>query len=563
MLRLAAAAFAALAALALPSRAQEDEAFRRVELRVSAAGPGVTVIVDRGSGDGLAVGDPVLFQPLGGAAAAGTVTEVKERSSVVRLQTRGLDLPAGTRGEVQVPLERLAAPPAEPPDEEPEGEVPEHPPWRNRDEDWRPGLPLLAGLDPVAPEDRAPRISGRHYAIVDYSTSSDDREHVILRTGTDVRVENPFRRGGELRLDGELNYRDVDVPDDEGDDGDDRRSRLRLDRLSYSWGGTRFAPDRFEAGRFLQHVVPEFGVLDGFEWSRRLDGGDRFGASVGYVPRPDEDFESGRDLQLAAFYRWVADESERFAVTGGVQKTFHDGDRDRDLLVARAHYLPSDALRGWRLHGTAWVDLYSSGDEAKGSGLELTQAIASATRSWESGNGVQLTFSHVRFPETEAEPFPDLVEDELADNRSDRLAAGGWWRLDERRRLHGEAGVWDDEDDSGGDAELGLGIADLLLEGSHADVTVFGNRGAFSSGLGVRLSYDLDVEGGRWSAFYELANHDQAGFEEDNDDLVQQRLRITRDFYTESGWSFSGFAEGQLWDEESTLAAGFYLQKSF
>ena len=94
-------------------------------------------------------------------------------------------------------------------------------------------------------------------------------------------------------------------------------------------------------------------------------------------------------------------------------------------------------------------------------------------------------------------------------------------------------------------------------------MTVFGNRGAFSSGLGVRLSYDLDVEGGRWSAFYELANHDQAGFEEDNDDLVQQRLRITRDFYTESGWSFSGFAEGQLWDEESTLAAGFYLQKSF
>src|SRR5215813_259492 len=55
-----------------------------------------------------------------------------------------------------------------------------------------------------------------------------------------------------------------------------------LYRLSYSIGGDRFAPDRIEVGRFLQYGMPEFGVLDGVEWDRRLAGGDSFGASVGF-----------------------------------------------------------------------------------------------------------------------------------------------------------------------------------------------------------------------------------------------------------------------------------------
>ena len=36
---------------------------------------------------------------------------------------------------------------------------------------------------------------------------------------------------------------------------------------------------RWEAGRFLQNGMPEFGVIDGGEWSSRRKNGDRYGIS--------------------------------------------------------------------------------------------------------------------------------------------------------------------------------------------------------------------------------------------------------------------------------------------
>ena len=91
---------------------------------------------------------------------------------------------------------------------------------------------------------------------------------------------------------------------------------MLIQRLSYFQGGTRFSEKRWEAGRFLQHGMPEFGVLDGFEWTHRREGGDQFGASVGFMPQPDDDYESFADFQLAAYYLWVADHREELTIGG-------------------------------------------------------------------------------------------------------------------------------------------------------------------------------------------------------------------------------------------------------
>ena len=133
----------------------------------------------------------------------------------------------------------------------------------------------------MRPESRPARVSGRYLAIADQVWSSeDDRSSGFYRTGVDLLYENVTGNADSLHFDGEANYRNTDVPDDDGQ----RESRLRLDRLSYALGGHRFAPQRFEIGRFLHYGMSEFGVVDGVEWNVRRDEGDRFGLSAGFLP---------------------------------------------------------------------------------------------------------------------------------------------------------------------------------------------------------------------------------------------------------------------------------------
>ena len=75
----------------------------------------------------------------------------------------------------------------------------------------------------------------------------------------------------------------------------------------------------------------------------------------------------------------------RLSASAGFQKSWHNGDADRDLFVGKFHYLP---LAGWDVHGTAWVDFYTSGDTK--SGLGLTQAYLTAHRTFASRNSVTL-----------------------------------------------------------------------------------------------------------------------------------------------------------------------------
>jgi hypothetical protein len=257
----------------------------------------------------------------------------------------------------------------------------------------------------------------------------------------------------------------------------------------------------------------------------------------------------------------VADARERFSAGAGYQKTWHDGAADRDLVVGRVLYLPGQGE--WDLLGTAWVDLYTAGDEAKDAAVELTQANLSTTRRWEDGDELGFTYAHMRFPAIDRDEFLPVTLAQLADDHVDRLSVSGWKTVDARRRVHARLGGWIDEDEAGGDTELGLEVADWLASDSVVDGTLFASIGEFSSLYGTRLSYGQWLGSGRWDALYEIGLEDQAGFDEDSDDLLQQRLRASREFVGSSGWSVSGYAETRFYDDEGSLLLGFYAQWSF
>ncbi len=553
---------------ARPTAAFQGDDFEKVSLRVTSAKWGGFAEVDRGARDGLEIGDSVLLVPRGADVMTGMVADVRERSATVRLANPDWVPEPGTRGEALIPNSRFADEDDAPAPPDPIGPpihgdtAPDEPEGTDGREGWTSSMPLLSRVRPVRPSERSADWSGRITVFADQTlTAEGGRAHRFFRTGVDSRYRNPFGNGGELRVDAEFVKRDTDVPGN----GDESTSSLRVDRASYTIGGTRFDSERVEGGRFLQHVMPEFGRLDGVEWTRRRKNGDRFGASFGYMPEPDADLDTGDDLQLAGYYEWVSDDREQWTVAGGIQKTMHNGAQDRDLIVTRARYFPLD---GWSFHGAAWIDYYDSGDHRKDTGFELTQAQLSTGRRFGRPNapgsgGIDFSLRRLRFPETDRNEIPPVTQAQLSRDRYDRLSAGGWVITDSETRVHSQVGLWADEDDQGGDVEIGVGMSDLLADDSLSDITLFSTRGQFSLVVGGRVSIDRTTQDGTWRLFYEVANHHRDGFSSAIDDLIQHRLRASRDGLLRSGWSYSVYAEVLPWDEEGALSVGGYFQKSF
>jgi hypothetical protein len=547
--------FAGLAGMA---SGQEPDALERVELRATSTTSDGSVIVDRGKSDGLEPGDRVEFFPRDGGLRHGTVREVSDRSAVVRLFEPDFPVQAGTRGQALIPrarLDALAKPESTQPSQGEESGAADHPPWEAKDDEWTKGMPLLAEVGAVKPSEREPKLTGRMYFAGD-QILADERSDTYLRLGAALQLENPFGHGGALTLDGELLYRATSWPDEDTDDGPD----VRIDRASYAWGGNRFESARWEVGRFLQYGMPEFGLLDGAEWRQRLPNGDSFGFSLGFMPEIDQDQGTGDDLQFAGSYQWLVDEAGRLRLEAGFQKTLHDSDQDRDLLVTKVSYLPD---QGWDLRGTAWVDFYGSEDDAKDAAAEVTQAWLSTRRIWQPGELMELTYRHLAFPELEREEFQPVLFDQLANDHYDRLALRMERPFSDDRRARAEAGGWVDEDDSGGDLELGLGFDDVLMERGRADVSVFGTLGRFLWLAGLRASFGQSGPSGSWELFYEIASTHHDDFSSDLDDLLQQRLGVRQDFASLNGWNLSMHAVGMLWDDEPGVQVGVFLARSF
>lgn len=581
------ASFVAPAALCAAATAQESPAQEAevVELRVMTATAG-RVVVDRGSADGVAPGDRVELEPRGGKRLAGVVTDVRERIATVELDERTASVAAGTRGTVRVPVARRprreppkpapqeptkeATPPPETPAETaPTTPVPatstapgaataERPAWSNAERDFPLDQPLLSRVPPMHPAQRAARWSGRAWNVTELERSTDGGwSDSTSRTGADVRADNLFGDGETLRADLELDWR---AEQDEGG----RSLDLLPKRLSWQHGGSRFDADRLEVGRFLQYAVPEFGFLDGVEWGRRLEGGDRFAASLGWMPQPDDDFRSFDDLQAAASYEWIVDESERLALTTGLQQTWHQGETDRRLALMRARWLPAS---GFDVSGSLQVDFYDGNDDVKDAAAEVTQALLLVARRFAGGAGLELTAQHQAFPELQREgEFLPLDPAALDDQHVDRLGLSGRTARDAPFSVHGDASVFSDQDGDGGAIEGGFDLPLPLFEDARLDVTSFLTRGSFARVTGFRIGA-VGHSGGTgatsWSVFWELANHRQEGFSSQLDDVVQQRFFASQTFADVVGMRCSLRFEFQFQDREKSLSGGVALERSF
>lgn len=573
-------------------------------LRVTRVLADGTVVVDRGTRDGVVPGAVVRLLPKGAPPLLGSAISVAARETVVELDPLGAGsaaVVAGVAGELEVL-------PAEGADEneggagqpseggsgagsgdagsgadgaggaqagasgEPGAERP-RPAWERPDDGWTSGEPLLARVRVERPDQRAPVIGGRTYlAAGGASNLAADRGHGFLRGGFDAYVTNPFRSGGRLDLDAELDLGAHFVPGIEGRDGG--QGRLRVDALSYSWGGDRWDPEGYTVGRFLMGTTPELGRLDGVEWTRRFAGGDRIGASAGYLVEDGFDGSTGHELAFTGFYRWVPDERELVSVTGAFEKTFYNGDRDRDLVFVRATALPGGGLGPWSLHTALWYDLYDGEDAAAASGANLSRSRVQAWRDWDAAVagrrdhfGVSLV--HEEYVDTKADALDPLFGAGLADERTDRLALDGdVWVAPDRRLFYG-AGVWDDVNEDGIDVETGVELVgdrfgDWLGSGERFDVRSFASVGRSSTVLGAGCAYgagwDEEVA---WELAYELMHEDRQGFSAGRDDSLQHRVRYTLGYTGLGAWRLAGHAEVLLQAEDVGLATGFALTRHF
>jgi len=526
----------------------QGNVFEHVALRVSSVRPDGAVVVDRGRRDQVQLGDRVIFAPRNGQVVHGSVTSVEERTALVELVDRRVALAVGTKGEVMVPRARLEA--AAPAPANPTGEPTQRPAG---DDDWRPGMPLLGSTRPPRPAERRATLTGRAFAAVDLVRTLDSFSQSFLRTGGDVEIENAEGAGGTFRFAGEFDL----LTETTGNSGAD----LRVYDLSYVHGGNRFEPMRWQVGRFLQHDMPEFGILDGAEVGYRLENGDRFGGSFGFLPELDEDMESGNDLQLAGWYLGTTDLSERLTWGLGAQKSWHHLDADRDLLVAKVRYLPED---GWDLATTVWIDLYTGQDTGKGSGLGLTRANGFATRRWDGAGGLEFNYDHEEYPETLRHELPQMVQPQaLLDAHQDRLSGHAFWNASASTIWHLRATGWIDEERTGGSVEVGCDVIGLLADRARTGITGFDVQGLTNSLVGLRIDHGGTFSFGRLDLLYELGFVHHEGFQDDRDDLLQHRLGALCTSNLGARWDLTFHADGTLWDDELSFGVGFYLQRTF
>jgi hypothetical protein len=538
----------------------------RVAATVAAVSGG-GVYLDKGRDAHIEPGDAVVIQALGGPAVPGVIQSVSRTSARAALAPGAPAVAIGDRAEVLVPKARLVPAPAA--GDRAAGSqapaVPEHPPWSAGAEDFDADRPLLAPAAVLPAAEKPMLVDGRWFS--QFNGVWDTENHnafELARTGVELNAENPAGTGGRLHLLGEVNWRASDISGGE----DDRDTAGRLDRASWTWGGTREDKDRVEAGRFLQNAFPELGVLDGVEAAHRTDSGDWFGASFGYMPEPFPDMKTGRDLQVAVYYRTGSESgrAEPLALGLAYQNTWHEGSQDRNLFVGT---LDAELSETVSLDAAAEVDLYGpGGDSIYRDGLSITDAWARGQWRPADDAGLGLHVSRVRWPEMKRDEFADLTPQQIADSAVTRYGADGWYDVSQHLRVDGRLDLWSDDEDSGSSSSLRAALRDVAWERGEVSVEVFCTDGTFTEGHGLRVSLSRSFESlGAGALSWETSTFTSGTELDGNDDKRQQALRASLDTTLGLGlgedWSLSLYGERRFGDEQGSHTLGIYVQERF
>lgn len=546
-----------LCAAALRAQAEPTEeaasALVRVEVIVTAVAGG-SVFLDKGRDAGIQPGDVVELRPLGGELTLGVVRSVSRSSARVELPPDAPDPAPGDRGEVLVPASRFGEVAVTPEGEE----LPPPRSWSSEEVGYDTQRPLLAEAQAKSAAEQGMSLTGRaFFQFTGNWDEQNDNEFQLWRTGVDVRAENPFGLGGVFQLEAEGYRRSLGL----GAGDDSSTTRGQLDRASYTWGGTRERPERWQVGRFLQNAFPELGLLDGVEYSRRTDSGDTWGASAGAMPLPAPGRSSGDDTQVAVYWRSAVDEDSRLDLGVAYQNTWHRGSQDRNLLVGSLDARATDEIS---VHGLVLVDHYGAGDDLKDDGFELTEAHLNARWTPGGDGGVGVHATHLRWPELMREEFGELSDMQVTDGRLTRIGLDGWRRVTQALRLNARVDTWTDQNDSGESGSVRATLRDVLWERGDVSAELFVTRGASTEGRGVRLAARRTLEDlGSLGLLWETTRFEQETLFFTDGDVDQQALRATLDADLGDGRSLSLYAERRDGDDTDSYNLGVFLQERF
>ncbi|MFK5954835.1 MAG: hypothetical protein QM477_00140 [Planctomycetota bacterium] len=527
--------------------AQQSNQGQPLDARVIAVDQ-TRVEIDRGLADGLRQGDRVRFLPPTGAVIEGSVFELTDRTSAIFLKEVSGSIDVGTRAEAFPSVLKSGQ------QKTAESGV-EHPPWENEINQWPAGKHLLAPMSGLKPEERAMTISGRLYAASDLVNDGErNNSSSWSRLGADVHLGNLLGYGGDFHIDVEYNQSQF-KPSGGASQTD---SQLRIDRISYARGGDRHRALQWQIGRFLQSGFPEFGVIDGAEANYRFQGGQRMGASYGFLPILYGNFGTTQDSQFALHYQ-AQNESGSASFGAGIQKTWHDSAADRDLLVLKAN---TRSTNGMYFYANAWFDLYDGTDNFK-NGSELTRATASGGYRSREGNGWSANATLFRFPQLLQTQVFSVDPGALiyTQNETRRLSVDLFRSFQKNLRGSARISYWGDQDDSGMGGELRCSVRDLLMDGSQLGGSLFLDQGRFTDSTGIRLNAGFPTPGGRLRLLWETGDYQNNSFSTPNADLLQHRLRGSWDVSLSDSWSLSLYLEQRAGDQQDSQAAGFYLQK--
>lgn len=535
-------------------RAQDAAQERVVQVTVTAVAER-SVYLDRGRDAGLLVGGLVrLFGP--GGELEVEVRSVTASSARAELPP-GVPLPpVGTRGEahaVVVVEPRPTAP------GEPSAPVPEHPPWTRSEAPRAAEQPLLVPTYGQRPDERPADLSGRLFAIAQWNRdlgADRDSDYLLARLGLRADATNHLGHGERIRIAGEVRDRRVlleDAPDRVDDTG-------RLDLLSVAFGTEHWAPTGVEVGRFLSAHLPEIGLVDGVEVVRRLQNGVRFGVGVGAYPRPFPSRETGEDVGVHAFIDYTADERRTFAGAIGVQKTWHLGAPDRDLVLLRGEGRLGDRVR---LFGSAKIDFYSGSDRVKSRDVDLTEALA--TLAWDAGSGAgaSLSASHFAWPDLKRAEYQFLPVELVRDGYVDRGGVRGWvtpWRW---LRLSARADLWRDQRRDGTNLGVDAGIAGPLGAGSHLSLALFQNDGGSSQGPGARVGLRAPLGSGTWRVGWRWYEYELPDLVSGPETWTRQSVELGLSLPVGDHCDLDLAFERWFGDREDAFALDLYLQWRF
>lgn len=540
--------------------AQPNE-YRRIAVEVTSIS-GDSIYLNQGRASGLRPRDKIVLSPTDGSEQVLFVDAISRSSSrcvsagpmpQVAVGTLGIGFASGPKA---ASAPELPSVPVNPPVENDLAPFDAHPQWAQSVEPWPSDQPLLAQSRMLEPHERETQIQGQLFSqyLHSWNWKFGDNQYSFGRTGLDLKIENPFGDGGRIRFRGDLDLRGTDLFD--GGPAVDFLGRVSL--LSYAWGGLEQQPTRFEIGRFLPSEFPEFGFLDGMEWIYQASARQRFGFSVGALPEPFPSFQSGEDLQAAVFYRFTADETDSFSIGAGYQKTWNNGDPDRDLFVLQADYHPNAKFHA---HGTIWTDYYGSHDTLKPNSWEITEAIFNQSLQFSPIAGIGTYYSQLRWPQLLRREIDPIFALQILRNRRSSYGAYLWRDLSPQLRLNGRLDRWQNQDALGGTTwETELYFRQLGGGPIDAAVAFLMTDGLYVSGPGARVALMRYFSRGLASVAYTVGDY---RLTDDAQRLMNQAITTSLDLYSPTGHSFSLFGDYRFGEAQGAASIGLIWRKRF